>query len=52
MGFEERNEAPRDWKVFCSNVRSHHSLDLKTPAEYLYEYRSSFAPIQKLSHIY
>jgi transposase InsO family protein len=46
------NEALRDWEVFYNTVRPHHSLDLKTPAEYLYEYHSDLAPIPKPSHMY
>jgi transposase InsO family protein len=46
------NEALREWEVFYNTVRPHHSLDLKTPAEYLYEYHSDLAPIQKPSHMY
>ncbi len=45
------NEALRDWEVFYNTVRPHHSLDLRTPAEYLYEYHSDLAPIQKPSHM-
>ncbi|TET35692.1 MAG: hypothetical protein E3J69_04895, partial [Anaerolineales bacterium] len=45
------NEALRDWEVFYNTVRPHHSLDLKTPEEYLYEYHSDLAPIPKPSHM-
>jgi len=45
------NEALREWEVFYNTVRPHHSLDLRTPAEYLYEYHSDLAPIQKPSHM-
>ena len=45
------NEALREWEVFYNTVRPHHSLDLKTPAEYLYEYHSDLAPIPKPSHM-
>ena len=46
------NEALRDWEVFYNTVRPHHSLDLKTPAEYLYQYHLDLAPIPKPSHMY
>jgi transposase InsO family protein len=45
------NEALRDWEVFYNTVRPHHSLDLRTPAEYLYEYHSDLAPNPKPSHM-
>jgi len=45
------NEALREWEHFYNTVRPHHSLDLKTPAEYLYEYHSELAPIPKPSHM-
>jgi transposase InsO family protein len=45
------NEALRDWENFYNTVRPHHSLDLKTPAEYLYESHSDLAPIPKPSHM-
>jgi putative transposase len=45
------NEALREWEHFYNTVRPHHSLDLKTPAEYLYEHHLDLAPIQKPSHM-
>jgi putative transposase len=45
------NEALREWEQFYNTVRPHHSLDLKTPAEYLYENHSELAPIPKPSHM-
>jgi len=45
------NEALRDWEYFYNKVRPHHSLDLQTPAEYLYENHSDLAPIQKPSYM-
>jgi putative transposase len=45
------NEALRDWEYFYNMVRPHHSLDLQTPAEYLYENHSDLAPIQKPSYM-
>jgi len=46
------NEALLEWEYFYNNVRPHHSLDLMTPAEYLYENHSNLAPIPKSSHMY
>jgi transposase InsO family protein len=40
------NEALREWELFYNTVRPHHSLDLKTPEEYLSEYHSDLAPLQ------
>jgi transposase InsO family protein len=45
------NEALRDWEDFYNMVRPHHSLDLQTPAEYLYKNHSDLAPVQKPSHM-
>ena len=45
------NEALLEWEHFYNNVRPHHSLDLMTPAEYLYENHSNLAPIPKPSHM-
>ena len=45
------NEALQAWEVFYNTVRPHHSLDLKTPAEYLFENYSELAPIPKPSHM-
>ena len=45
------NEALRDWEQFYNTVRPHHSLDLMTPAEYLYEHQSGLASIPKSSHM-
>jgi transposase InsO family protein len=45
------NEALREWEHFYNTARPHHSLDLKTPAEYLYEHHLDLAPIQKPSHM-
>jgi putative transposase len=45
------NEALREWEHYYNTVRPHHSLDLKTPAEYLYENYSDLAPIPKPSHM-
>jgi transposase InsO family protein len=36
------NEALREWETFYNTVRPHHSLNLKTPAEYLRENYSGF----------
>ena len=46
------DEALRDWKVFYDTVRPHHSLDLKTPTEYLSEYCLGLASNSKSSPIY
>ncbi len=46
------NEALIEWEHFYNNVRPHHSLDLMTPSEYLYENYSNLAPISKPSHMY
>jgi transposase InsO family protein len=46
------NEALREWELFYNTVRPHHSLDLKTPEEYLSEYHSDLAPVQQPSHMY
>lgn len=45
------NCALRDWENFYNRVRPHHSLDLMSPAEYLYKYHSGLVPISKLSHM-
>ncbi|MGA9190892.1 MAG: integrase core domain-containing protein [Anaerolineales bacterium] len=45
------NAALREWEDFYNAVRPHHSLDLRTPAEYLYEDHSKLAPIPKPSHM-
>lgn len=45
------NVALREWEVFYNTVRPHHSLDLKTPAEYLSECNSGLASASKLSHM-
>jgi transposase InsO family protein len=45
------SEALREWETFCNTVRPHHSLDLQTPAEHLYENHAELAPIPKPSHI-
>lgn len=45
------NAALREWENIYNTVRPHHSLDLKTPAEYLYEHHSLSAPIPKPSHM-
>jgi transposase InsO family protein len=45
------NEALRSWEHFYNTLRPHHSLDLKTPAEYLDECHLSVAPIPKPSHM-
>jgi putative transposase len=46
------NRALRDWENFYNRVRPHHSLDLLSPAEYLFKYHSGLVPIAKLSHMY
>jgi transposase InsO family protein len=46
------NEALREWETFYNTVRPHHSLDLKTPEEYLKEHHAGLAPIDKVSHMY
>ena len=38
------NAALREWESFYNTVRPHHSLDLRTPAEYLRENYSGLAP--------
>ena len=45
------NEALQEWEVFYNTVRPHHSLDLKTPAEYLSECHSGLASISTPSHM-
>jgi len=45
------NDALRDWENSYNTVRPHHSLDLRTPAEYLYERHSSEALLPKPSHM-
>jgi putative transposase len=45
------NNALLEWETFYNMDRPHHSLDLMTPAEYLYEYHSDLASIQKPSHM-
>jgi putative transposase len=45
------NEALKEWEHFYNTVRPHHSLDLKTPGEYLYENYSELASIPKPSHM-
>jgi transposase InsO family protein len=45
------NDALREWEYFYNNIRPHHSLDLKTPAEYLCEYHSGMVSIPKSSHM-
>lgn len=42
--------ALRDWEHFCNRVRPHHSLDLLSPAEYLYKHHQGLVPISKPSH--
>lgn len=46
------NEALREWEIFYNTVRPHHSLDLKTPSEYLCECHSGLAPALQSSHMY
>jgi transposase len=46
------NEALRDWEVFYNTVRPHHSLDLRTPAEYLSECHPGLVPTLQSSHMY
>jgi len=45
------NKALRDWENFYNTVRPHHSLDLMTPAEYLYEHHAGLASVPKPSHM-
>jgi transposase InsO family protein len=45
------NRALRDWENFYNRVRPHHSLDLMSPAEYLYKHHQGLVPISKLSHM-
>lgn len=45
------NKALREWENFYNRVRPHHSLDLMSPAEYLYKHHSGLVPISKLSHM-
>jgi putative transposase len=46
------NQALREWEIFYHTVRPHHSLDLRTPAEYLDGCRSGLARFRKPSHMY
>lgn len=45
------NRALREWENFYNRVRPHHSLDLMSPAEYLYTYHQGLVPLSKLSHM-
>jgi len=45
------NKSLRDWEEFYNTVRPHHSLDLKTPSEYLSECHSVSVPIPESSHM-
>lgn len=45
------NRALRDWEHFYNRVRPHHSLDLMSPAEYLYKHHQGLVPLSKLSHM-
>jgi transposase InsO family protein len=45
------NRVPREWENFYNRVRPHHSLDLMSPAEYLYKHHQGLGPLSKLSHM-
>lgn len=45
------NKALREWESFYNTVRPHHSLDLRTPQEYLQECHSGLDPSPELSHM-
>ena len=45
------NRALREWENFYNRVRPHHSLDLMSPAEYLYKHHQGLVPLSKLSHM-
>jgi transposase InsO family protein len=45
------NEALIEWETFYNTVRPHHSLDLRTPLEYIDECHSGLAPTLQLSHM-
>jgi transposase InsO family protein len=51
LDLKSANEALLEWEHFYNNVRPHHSLDLKTPAEYPYELHSRLASIPKPSYM-
>jgi transposase InsO family protein len=51
LDLKSLNNALLEWETFYNMDRPHHSLDLMTPAEYLYEYHSDLASIQKPSHM-
>jgi putative transposase len=52
LDLESLNKGLREWERIYNTVRPHHSLDLMTPEEYLYEHHSGLAPPNKLSHMY
>lgn len=45
------NTALLEREVFYNTVRPHHSLDLRTPMEYISECHSGLVPAQELSHM-
>jgi transposase InsO family protein len=45
------NHALLEWEHFYNTVRPHHSLDLLSPAEYLYKHHPGLAPPSQLSHM-
>jgi len=45
------NRALREWENFYNRVRPHHSLDLMSPAEYLYKHHQGLVPLSRLSHM-
>lgn len=45
------NRALREWENFYNRIRPHHSLDLMSPAEYLYKHHQGLVPLSKLSHM-
>jgi transposase InsO family protein len=51
LDLKSLNNALREWETYYNMDRPHHSLDLMTPAEYLYENHSILASIQKPSHM-
>lgn len=45
------NQALKEWECVYNTVRPHQSLDQKTPAEYLRERYTGWAPARHLSHM-
>jgi putative transposase len=45
LDLKRLNQAMREWEHIYNHIRPHHSLALKTPAEYLAQYHQRMAPV-------